>query len=612
MRSQRVGSGMVETLQASVTDSLGQTATRDIQVNVIPDAAPEADRLMINAPASAFFGYAIPIQISDLGLADDSLGDGLKVEILEVTSAGAAVVAQTTTQWSSAYFTVRRDSNSPHGQEYRFRVRLTDALGQRDESAERIILLTQVPNAINFVNEGDPAVNRNFVTVGENLPLQVRVVDTSGRPVPNIPVNFQIKPGTGSAIFSGSVSTNLNGLARLNWTATARNGNYQVLAAPAMGSWGIQAAHALQILPGATSHVEFAYVPPVAAGEVFTLRLQARDSAGNAVNLENQRQVRLRIEAPLFHFGFASNIQTTVLTGSNGLVGEEAVVSLVNGQAEVNVSAGIIKGTYPIQIDYPQGGTISSRYDHDGNANTGLVMVDTIPVTVTAGLPVAFDLEQTTQTNHPLGVADRLEVDETASFVLMLIDQYGNRVETLAQGQGTVDADFTVTLAVTGSAQIGGQPNPPPVLEFTVAMADGIQMERGLANFTVFDNVVESVELTLQAVQPEMQGVDTSAAYTLHFRKRLPAILNAAFDLPVDDISPEMIFNFTEAVEESGTGRPIDIRLDDQAVAGLFAIDGNAVRFDSSANIQLDRCYAYHTANSNLRGIEAQDRILEQ
>ncbi|MFC1749395.1 hypothetical protein ACFL2V_11385 [Pseudomonadota bacterium] len=244
---------------------------------------------------------------------------------------------------------------------------------------------------------------------------------------------------------------------------------------------------------------------------------------------------------------------------------------------------------------------LDTHYDHDGDSATSLLAVNAIPVKLVSGTPTGLNFSLTELSNHPLGRDDVLEVDETATLALKVTDDYGNLVTTIEDGiGGRQDANFDVTVNVTGSATVDG-----------VSVINTLSMLRGLVEFSVSDDQVEQVALAITAITSAPVSLPTDAMHELDFQKRLPAINAAAFETVHDMVDTPLLFTFTEAVA-AGAGESIAITLDAVQVAGATAINNEQLHFNIDGGIKLARCYKFDTSASTLTGVAANDSVLPQ
>ncbi|MFC1751466.1 hypothetical protein ACFL2V_22100, partial [Pseudomonadota bacterium] len=323
-RSQRVVGGVTETVQITITDSLGQSVTANRTINIIEDLSPDASQLVINASANGFFGSYQAIELTGFENTDDTPFSDLTVILIDVTSgeevevkrpqfdsyiSGRGINAQRvyTPRISSS---LKAPNNSTHGDDFSFKVRLIDGLGQSSDSDVTTVSLTQLPNSIAFNSAGDSTLNLGQVTVGEALPLQVLVVDSAARPVTAQQVKWVIRvPGEQEFTQLGSSVTDAQGMAVFNMNTSRRSGVYQVRALLPAYPAVSPTPHNAEVLPGAAVTIQTSYVAPVEAGGVFTLQFQAVDAANNPVSFDDGTQLNVRIEEPNFHFGFAANVE---------------------------------------------------------------------------------------------------------------------------------------------------------------------------------------------------------------------------------------------------------------------------------------------------------------
>ncbi|RFA25347.1 hypothetical protein CAI21_19380 [Alkalilimnicola ehrlichii] len=601
-RALRLDTAHTQTLLVEVEDSRGQVVSDTVEITVVPDSPPDASQLVVDVPGSAFFNSLLRVSVGNLWAVDD--GARLELAAIDHSSPTPQIAYRRSLTQDSVNFSLSTPRDGRHGDEMRFSLRVTDELGQVDETEPFSIVLTQRPNAIEFYRGGDADLNRSFATVGEPLPLQVRVLDSAGRYVPAQSVRWVLQRLDGSLddVELGVSETNAAGLASLDMDTVRTSGQYRVRAEVIPYGSTVNTAHPLQILPGPASGVLVSHIPPLEAGQAFGFALEAVDEAGNAATGVGEVKVLAEVVAPSFHFGFADHVRTEPLVGDEGHAGERAVITLRQGRAEVSATASRMVGDYSMQLQAVGGDSFEFRYDHDGNPNTLPETVDAVPLRVLARAPsqLLFELAEI-DSQEPLGRPDVLEAGDTAHMQLSLVDDFGNRVSTLRNADNSRrDADFSAALRVTGSAQLNGLGN-----EATVDLV------RGRASFPVSNEAVEEVLLSVEQLQPELADLPLNAEYRLDFAKRPPAIGAAAFSQPHDSTEPTLLFTYTEPVIAERNGQPVRLYLDDAPVYGHARVDETTVEFVFQG-FELNRCYRYSTADSNLIGLAEEDAVLVQ
>ena len=604
-RSTRLSGNVTEPLMVTVTDSSGQSASTTQNITVVPDTLPDASALQISVAANGFFGANVPLEIDGIGAADDGGGQGLTVSLIQVNAASQQEIGLY--QWDSSCDCVRTALRMPaddsQGNRYYFKVRLIDALGQSSDGPVQTIALTQLPNQIVFDGNGDATLNRAYVGAGQAEPLQVRVLDSASRPIPNQDVAWTLMPADGSgSVDAGHSTTDANGYATLQLDTARKAGSYRLAASLPVYSFVQPATQQLQILAGATAEIRFAYLPPVEAQSPFTMAMQAYDASGNAVTADSVTKVVIRIPAAGFYFGFANNVQIQDLTNTSGPAGEEATVTLVNGKAAITVSSGIASGTYAAAVSYPIMPAPATTYDDDGQAATPPQSTAQIPITVLPGPPVSVRLTALSRTNLATGDPDRLEAGETVTVGLQLLDQYGNVASTVKDANGNrQDDDVDATVTLSGHASSNGSAGPVTV-----------HVARGIAQFPVTDAQVEKTTVSTTAVAPLPAGFDPAASLSLDFLKPRPAIVGAAFGHLTDDTKVPLVLTYNEAVTKPVDGTAATVTLDGTPVAVTDTVTDTTVLLTATDGFQLARCYTYDTAGSVLVGVAANDPVLKQ
>ena len=539
--------------------------------------------------------------MAGLNQADDGGYQALTVTIVDVTK-GVEEEVYRAEGVPQIQTTMKAPEDGTHGTTLRFFIRVMDQLGQISDSALQTVSLTQLPNEICFEDDGDTTINRPFAVVGESLPLQVQVFDSAMRPVPDQTVVWIIQSGPQTNYsYMGTTITDINGFSQWNFDTGRASGLYRVKAVIS-GFASLEAVHSFELMPGDVDNIEFDHVAPIGAGEEFSFHLRALDSANNLVHTENDEVVIIRIEDTGFHFGFAENVTIETLVDNETIIGEQATVRLVNGQANVLVSASGIVGDYSAHIGFDPEANLLARYDHDGNPTTPSIETNVITLTVLPGSPVALQFSEVTKTNDELGVPERLEVGESATIELAVVDGYGNRVTTVEDSQGVrQDANFSVEIGISGSAHSSG-----------ASGSVSLTMLRGAVEFPVTDEVVEEVELSVTSISPVPVEFNAEATLTLQFLKKLPAIHTAIFDKAHNDMNPSIIFSYTEPIENAGVVEPLLLSLDATEVTGTIAVSEDQVTFTLDNDVVLNRCYEFDTSGSTWVGVAEQDPVLSQ
>lgn len=197
-------------------------------------------------------------------------------------------------------------------------------------------MLNQVPTALAAVD----ASPRNAV-VGSTIapPLQIKVLDADGDPIPGVTVTFTVPASGPSATVSPNpASTDANGIAQVTTTANTIAGSYQIVATVSGVATPVTFDMTNQPGPlagfgGINGNAQSAIVAtPFAA----PMGLQAVDAYGNAVP-----GVVVTYAAPSSgaSAGFPSANSTTVTTGANGRADVTPVANTVAGAYQIVATA---------------------------------------------------------------------------------------------------------------------------------------------------------------------------------------------------------------------------------------------------------------------------------
>ena len=585
LRSIRIGSDQVEQLAIRVTDSLDQVTESLIDITVVPDQVPNAGAINVDVPLSAFFGSPIRIEAGNLRNADD--GDLLTVEVFELQDGEYKLLRRKgPTTDDTIQAAGRRNLTESDDTNYQVVVRVTDLLGQSAQTAPASIILTQRPNYLEYVTPFDSDVNPLFIEAGEIITMQTRVTDVANRPVPNQAVEWifvNLESGERSPADT-IADSGLDGIATLTQTVRLRTGNYRVLAKLADPFYDAiaPAIHVLQVLPGDPAQIVIDRIETVVAGTAFDIDLEVQDAGGNRVNVGRESEIRLTINEPRYQIGFAGNLDIDYFSDR-----VEVVASIGGGVESIEAVASTVVGTYQLLPSYPDA-VLNTLYDDDGDDSTAPIPANSIDMQVINAPPADMRIEIVSVDNQQYGDSERIEIEETVTLQLRLIDAYGNTVETLFENGLPRDANYFASMNATGSARVN---NEGPVA--------ALDLVRGRAEFTLVDDVEETVELTLTGLQPAADGFNGAADLDVEFLPLRPYISAAEFAVALDDTQPPVEFTISEAYELEA-GADWSVRLDDAAQLVDLDTDETRLIAQLSEDIELNRCYDYDSSTLEL------------
>jgi hypothetical protein len=609
MRTERVTEGFTDTLTLRVTDDIGQVTSQDIVIPVIIDQVPDASRLEVTYPSNEFYGNNITISIGQLQQANDGT-DKVSLEIIETLGNEEKVVYSSDVQPKDLSKVYNAKLQLPDSEiadnNYRFKVRISDHLGQSSETQDFAIALTRYPNELQFYELADQTnYNPSAFTVGDTVMYQVAVLDSASRPVPNQLIQWSLVADVGDDIVDlGSVTSNTDGLAALAFNSVQKAGLHKLIAKLELpNSKIIKKIRVIQIYAGDTVEVRAAHIDVIQAGEVFNINLQAYDEGGNQVPADSSTSLDIVLPFSGFHFEFSSNASSQVLEAG----GEKATVTLQNGQANLEVSAANIANTYIAALSINDAPEVETSYSLNGN-DQAAVTTSTINLNVISNKPHQVTLHEVSRINHPLGEEERLEAGEEVTISAILKDKYGNHVQYLDPYGNKHDADMPISITVDGSAQLTD-----------VSEQNTLDLVRGYGEYKVSDEQVEKVTTSVIAVHDLVPNtVAKLSSLDLDFLKRKPNIDKHSFDQTVNSIITPITFNYTESLSFSGEANMAEFSLQGEAVSGTFEllddIDNKPtqLRFTPSDRLALDTCYQLETENSSLTGLAANDSVLEQ
>jgi hypothetical protein len=608
-RAERIGTPRIEPLTLRLIDDIGQVSELTINVFLAPDRPPDVSPLSVNAPAHNFYGNTVTISIDNLAAVNDDR-EPLVVSVLELDEAGAVARTlweQTRSPNSRApRLTLRMPADDLPADRYRFMVRITDHLGQRDETAPTSIALTRVPNELRFDAAAQPAINPAAFIVGDTPLYQVLVVDEANRRVPGRIITWSLTgrnaDGSARVINLGESVTDDNGLSTLTFDSVQLSGPYNLRAELADTST-ISATMRIRVEPGPPVELRFSHIPEPAAGEVFNLAVSARDAAGNLVMSDSASTVAVTVPDG-FNFGFSDGVRIEPL--SDG--GERVVLTMLSGSAQVPVSATTTAGAYQITIGAVAPADLITTYASQPQAPA--TPTDTIALAVHAAEPYQLRLEAIARTNHQFGEPERLEAGETATIQATLLDRYYNQVFELDSESGQrIDADLHLTLSVDGSAELS------PVV---------LVLDRGQGDADVYDELVETVTVRIDAVTGpggvgEAPGsLELLPELELSFGKRKPAIIDHRFIPVVNSMITPLEMSFSEpmiftALSAAGVAR---VENAGAPVTGAYELhregDQPLVLFTPTEPFEAGGCYTIDTTGSSARGQADGDDLLAQ
>ncbi|MCW9000795.1 MAG: carboxypeptidase-like regulatory domain-containing protein, partial [Kangiellaceae bacterium] len=398
LRAERPVSDLVENLNITVTDDRQQSITQSVPVTVKRDLAPDASLMVIEVPEFGIYNDRFSLRLSNLDASDDGVVTKLKTELIDITHSTPSVTP-ICNGWCYDQFnrSIRLPGEAQPDDKVVYQIRLTDELGQTDTSEPFEINLTQRPNEVFFENNGDDSLNPSIIQSGIGANYMVKVIDSSHRAVPNQTVTFRYQTETQNA-FVASVTTDIDGLALLNWSANLPAGQFDLQAS--VLNWGQveTAVLPVEIAPGLAQVVEVANIQQLKPKDVFEIEMRLLDAAGNLVHSNSEQLIDISIVDPQFHFGFASNAQVSSLYNNEGdVIGETARVTFVNGVANIEVAATSKAGVYPFNFSYPQQTSqLETRYI--ATPNTASVAQSVVNVEVVAGDAYGFRFREVSKT----------------------------------------------------------------------------------------------------------------------------------------------------------------------------------------------------------------------
>jgi len=606
-RAERINGVTMLPLSLRIYDDIGQLSEQIIDIDLQADLPPVADQLRLTYNDTNFYGNSLSVTIDQIDRANEG-SDPVLIEIVEVAPQADRVVSSRATASDTRDMQIlsfRLPNDDIDNDQYRFVVRITDHLGQSSQTEVQSIGLTRVPNELRFYKGADQAEFNPVAFSVDSSPIyQVEVVDAANRRIANQVVRFSLEPvavlnATGN-IDLGVATSDINGLASIQLNSAQRAGLYTLNAELAARS-NIDTQRRVRIDTGETRILEVDFVESVEAGGVFDLNITAKDLGGNPTFSDSTTELTIDIPINGFNFGFTNTAEVTRLDSG----GEQAIVTLNQGQAVVPVSAITEVGRYDLNF------ASDSSIQVFVSEPAGFVQRNTDDINVVAAQAFQVQFEHLSQNNHPLGDADLLEAGETATIAATLLDQYGNRVEQLNAVAGTQDANLAITISVDGDANV----------------VEPIQtMSQGYVEFEITNN---SAETNLVSVA-EVRGVNNTAApeslqvfgdLELEFLKRKPAIESIGFVKTINSQLTPIEMTFTEVIAANDETAPVvQVALNGQVVTGSFEVDNVDVDgqpksraiFTPESRPEFEACYDVSTIGTTWFGEAANDSVLEQ
>ena len=599
-RTQRVTADSTQSLVLRVSDNQGQVSERSIPLTLVADRVPDASKLTINHQTNAFYGDLIQVSVLGFTAANDG-SDPVLVSFVETNPAsGKNIQIEHKLPTSELRHSLAIPSGDLADNQYRFRVQLTDQLGQSGQTVERVVSLTHKPNAMRFFNtSSDVGMNNAYLTVGDTASYQVEIVDKANRRVPSQQVRWKLQEivtGTSAPVtILGTTSSNADGLAYINFDTGRKAGRYRLLA-ELVTNPSINISMGLRISAGETSELRISHIPDVEAGKNFHIQIRGYDAGGNFTEHDSVTKLRIALPYSGFHFGFATGVSTGVLeTG-----GEIAEVRLEGGKADLDVSAHNTAGSYTAALTMPTSFTaINTKYDVAGDSN--YAVVTGIALNVIAAEPFQLEMKEISRTNLLLGDSDRLEAGEVVTVAATLLDKHYNRVYRLQAGSSRITANASFTANVDGSAYIN-----------SIGQIQTINITEGYGTFKVTTPSVEAVHLTATGINPAMPSLAKYSPLTLDFLKLRPAIKGFVVQTAINSQINPIVIDYSEPLAASTGDAPASLSLAGAPAEGQYSVDNDKLRFAPAVPLVLGSCYALTTSDSSLRGLAANDEVLDQ
>ncbi|HIL22232.1 MAG TPA: hypothetical protein EYG20_03050, partial [Alcanivorax sp.] len=586
-RIERVAGSTNALLVIEAEDDIGQVGRLEQNVVVVEDQVPNLAALVLNQPASNFYGSTHEVQLSNLSAVDE----GLDPAEIAIRVAGETIDARSLgVGQSSLSMVFRLPDTDIDDDQFRFRVRYTDHLGQWSESEEFSVQMSRFPNQLRF-DDGEGALNPRVISAGDTPVYRVQALDVAARPVAAQIIDWQLLRD-GTVVASAESVTEINGATDWAMPSDLATGVYDLQARiRGFDKPAIATALRLRVEAGQLAMVRVSHIEPTKAGETRVLQLQALDSGGNAAVLNDDGILTLALPEEGFQFGFINDAVIDSLER-----GQRVTLTLRQSEIALPVRVGTTAGLYAGAVAlHLAGNGLPVLYDHDGDTATAPVVRDQLPFEVISAGPARIALSLEGFDNHPQGEPDVLEADETASIRVQLEDIFGNRVYSF----GEPPVALGVTLSVDNNATVESESSA------------SIALGAGQETVAVTTDTPGTVTLTVTGDSGEA-GELFSTPLPIEFFKRRPAILSAAFEPSLNSEITPLVLTFNEPVEFLEAQPQITMQIQGEDVEGIWDIDGQIVRFIPDAPLPLGVCADLDTSTAAIQGMAEQDRVLAQ
>jgi hypothetical protein len=342
----------------------------------------------------------------------------------------------------------------------------------------------------------NPAMDSIYVNGGgipNSIPVQVKVLDASNNPSPNVPVDFSIvKSVNGGEYLTQSIAvTDINGIATAVFKSGIKSGLVQIVGSIKRDSISISTANKnIYIRTGKLTSLNLMSVSKTdlsvkgSGNETATLIFEGRDSLGNAIDGSNQTNVTYSLFGDTVG---ASISPSSVMTDPN------------NGRTTTTFTSGTMAGL--VQL----------------TAHSGSISSAPVQFTISGGLPSQsqFTVLMDKQNYSAL-------TEKTANVTVISGDKYGNPARPgtpifFTTNGGLINSNSTLGNTGQTTAQLQFT-NPVPPAGIATVTARAI----GEGNTIVKDSVI--IVLSQQAVITEIGGpydnfeIEDGLSKTFQFR----------------------------------------------------------------------------------------------
>jgi hypothetical protein len=406
LRSQRSAKGTKQSAKVDGAQSAASTPTFSRSITVLFSGFPVVTTSDTNFIVPAQGSKSIQFRVADANGNPLSQGTTIRVTGVGLDTTGAEITGDLINVMPDTYdrsFTIYnitvRDRRTKN---FNLNIPLTlnvEVTGENGNIKRTIggFLVSSISDSgkvgsINLVNASIDSVYVNGGGTPSSVPVQIRVLDASNNPSPNIPVTFTItKSAGGGEYLSQSIAlTNNNGIATTMFYSGVKSGLVQIVGTIKRDTVSVSSdLKNIYIRTGKVASLNLISVSDNtlavkgSGDETAILVFEGRDSLGNAVDGSNQTAVTYTL------FGDTTGASVTpasVMTDpNNGRTTTTFTAGTQAGLIQLTASAGAIKSA-PVQFTISGGLPSQSQFTLQSDKKNYSVLTDkTATITVITG-----------------------------------------------------------------------------------------------------------------------------------------------------------------------------------------------------------------------------------